>query len=93
MQSFQLTLCQTSLISKQDRLSQYPHNTTGACKCVASGSAGWLVGSPFSFPILYREDDGVCFCSERYCTVQDPDQMANHTPAELRALCTMAPNT
>ena len=69
MQSFQSTLRQTSLISEQDRLSQYPHEATGACKCVASGSAGWLVGSSFSFAILYGEAGGVCFCSQRYCTV------------------------
>lgn len=69
MQPFQLMLHQTSLNSEQDRLSQYTHGATGACKCVASGSAGWLVGSSFSFPILYGEDDGVCFCSQRYCTM------------------------
>lgn len=83
MQSFQLTLHQTSLISEQDRLSQYPQEASGACKCVASGSAGWLVGSSFSFPILYGEDGedgGVCFC-RGIAPCRNPDQRANHAPA------------
>lgn len=69
MQSVQLMLRQTSLISEQDRLNQYPHKATGAYKCVARGSAGWLVCPSFSFQILYGEDGGVCFCSQRYCTM------------------------
>lgn len=47
MQSFQLMLHPTILTSEQDRLSQYLHEATDACKCVASGSAGWL--SRFKF--------------------------------------------
>lgn len=69
MQLFQSMLRQTRLISEQDRLGQYPHEATGVHKCVASGSAGWLVRSSFSFPILYGEDGGVCSCSQRYCSV------------------------